>query len=308
MGLIVIDPGQCATVQDAGRPGYSRFGVPRGGAFDTFSADLANALVGNPSGAAVVELTLRGGEFEADCPLAMAIAGAPMPAMVYQADAAVRTLDPPTSFSLKAGQRLRLGRVTRGSRTYLAVRGGWQTPLVLGSRSLETFLKPGDVLPAQPGAVPIHRPRESLWTPPVDRPFRVLSGPDELGEHVLEALTSGPFRVGLYSNRMGLRLEGAPIVVAGDPSRLSSPVAPGAIQLAGDQLIVLGVARGTMGGYPHIAQVVTADLDRLGQLAPGDELVFERVSLNEARMLDRECREQHRSALTRITTATRPGG
>ncbi len=309
MSLIVIDPGQCATVQDAGRPGYLRFGVPRGGAFDAFSADLANALVGNPAGRAVVELTLRGGEFEAECPLALAIAGAPMPAMVVEAGTIVRSLDPPTSFTLAAGRRLRLGRASCGLRTYLAVRQGWQTPRVLDSRSRETFLRPGDRLPGEPGVVPIHRPREVSLTEPSDRRLRVLPGPDAgLGSYLLESLANGVFRVGLHSNRVGVRLAGSPIVVAGDPSRLSSPVAPGAIQLAGEQLIVLGVACGTMGGYPHVAQVVTADLDRLGQLAPGDDVSFELVDLDQARALDRERSRQARAILARIRSATRPGG
>ena len=83
------------------------------------------------------------------------------------------------------------------------------------------------------------------------------------------------------------------------PERLSTPVAPGAIQVAGGQLIVLGVACGTMGGYPHIAHVISADLDRLGQLKPGDLLQFRRVTLEEARRLDRETRIQRRSLTTR---------
>ena len=85
---------------------------------------------------------------------------------------------------------------------------------------------------------------------------------------------------------MGLRLEGDPVTVISPPGRLSSPVAPGAIQVAGGQLIVLGVACGTMGGYPHVGHVVSADLDRLGQLKPGETLAFSLVSFEEARSLD----------------------
>ncbi len=308
MGLIVIDPGQAATVQDGGRSGYRHWGVPRGGVFDTFSAGLANALVGNPAGAAVVELTLRGGEYQAEGPLALALAGAPMPARVIEADSSIRLLEPPTSFSLKPGERLRLGVATQGARTYLAVRGGWQTTLVLGSRSLETYLRPRDPLPAEPGSILVHRPREPAWEISNDRPLRVLPGPDVgLGSPVLEMLASRLFHVGSSSNRMGLRLEGEPIELASDPSRLSTPVAPGAIQLAGRELIILGIACGTMGGYPHIAQVVTADLDRLGQLAPGDVLRFAWITLDEARRIDRESRERRRAIFSRIAMATRVG-
>ena len=88
---------------------------------------------------------------------------------------------------------------------------------------------------------------------------------------------------------MGLRLEGDPVTVNSHPVRLSTPVAPGAVQVAGGQLIVLGVACGTMGGYPHVAHVISADLDRLGQLKPGDVVAFRRVTLEEARLLDRNC-------------------
>src|SRR6185312_1901394 len=94
------------------------------------------------------------------------------------------------------------------------------------------------------------------------------------------------FRVGSRSDRMGLRLDGDPIAIASSPGRLSAPVAPGAVQLAGGQLILLGVAGGTMGGYPHIAHVISADIDRLGQLRPGDVIRFRVVTLDEARRAD----------------------
>ena len=90
----------------------------------------------------------------------------------------------------------------------------------------------------------------------------------------------------LRSDRMGLRLEGPPLELTTQPDRLSAPVAPGAIQVAGGQLILLGVACGTMGGYPHVAHVISADLDRVGQLCPGDQIAFRLVDLATARNLD----------------------
>jgi antagonist of KipI len=101
---------------------------------------------------------------------------------------------------------------------------------------------------------------------------------------------------------VGLRLEGPEIAVDPDPVRLSAPVAPGAIQVAGGQLLVLGVAGGTLGGYPHVAQVVTTDLDLLGQLRPGDEVGFETTSLEAARARARRDREALSSRLLRIRT------
>ena len=97
------------------------------------------------------------------------------------------------------------------------------------------------------------------------------------------------------------------MAVAPTPERLSSPVAPGAIQIAGGQLIVLGVACGTLGGYPHVAHVISADLDRLGQLKPGDAIAFRRVTLDDARRIDQHAREARRIFLSRISTvAKRP--
>jgi allophanate hydrolase subunit 2 len=101
---------------------------------------------------------------------------------------------------------------------------------------------------------------------------------------------------------MGLRLEGDPVAVTSAPDRLSTPVAPGAIQVAGGQLIVLGVACGTMGGYPHVAHVISADLDRLGQLKPGDVVAFRRVTIEVARALDQAARQARRALRHRLAT------
>ena len=102
---------------------------------------------------------------------------------------------------------------------------------------------------------------------------------------------------------MGLRLEGEPVAIVSPPDRLSAPVAPGAVQVAGGQLIVLGVACGTMGGYPHVAHVISADLDRLGQLRPGDVIRFHRVGLDEARRADQAMRRDRQALLKRVATA-----
>ena len=104
---------------------------------------------------------------------------------------------------------------------------------------------------------------------------------------------------------MGLRLEGPAVAMIPEPDRLSAPVAPGAIQAAGGQLIILGVAGGTMGGYPHVAHVISSDLDRIGQLRPGDLITFRRVTIAEARDLDRESRRAHRALLLRIESLAR---
>jgi 5-oxoprolinase (ATP-hydrolysing) subunit C len=309
MGLIIIDAGLSTTVQDAGRPGYRGWGVGPGGAFDRGSADLANALLGNPAICAVLELTLTGGVYEADCPLALALAGAPMEAILIGPDGIERPLQIPSSVSLDAGHRLILGRTREGARTYLAVRGGWQTRLRLGSRSSEERIRAGDVLPAEPGAIPTRRPARPTWKSPTADPIRIIEGPDGRSASAFDEAFRADrrFRVGSRSDRMGLRLEGDPLAVASAPERLSTPVAPGAIQTAGGQLIILGIACGTMGGYPHVAHVISADLDRLGQLKPGDLITFRPVTLEDARNADRQSRQARKTFLDRVSTAAQDG-
>jgi 5-oxoprolinase (ATP-hydrolysing) subunit C len=304
MALFVIDAGLSTTVQDEGRPGYREWGVPRGGAFDRGSAELANALLGNPRGCAVLEFTLCGGIYQADCSMALALAGAPIEAKIVGPNSTENSLQLPSSFSLATGNRLNLGRNLAGARTYLAVKGGWQTAIQLGSHSSEKRVRAGDVLLAEPGAIAGRRLGETSWRSPAGEHFRIIVGPDGRSQSELDERfwSARRFRVSSQSNRMGLRLEGDPVTVTSPPGRLSTPVAPGAIQVAGGQLIVLGVACGTMGGYPHVAHVISVDLDRLGQLKPGDRIAFCLVTLEGARLLDQAARQARGAALHRLAT------
>jgi allophanate hydrolase subunit 2 len=228
-----------------------------------------------------------------------------MEAKVVGPNAAEHILQVPLSWSLRQGERLVLGRVREGARTYLAVKGGWQTPLVLNSRSSEQRIARGAIVPAGPSSIPARHLGAPGWVPPGSEPLRILAGPEGRGVHTGfgEAFwAERRFRVGARSDRMGLRLEGDPVAVASQAERLSTPVAPGAVQVAGGQLIVLGVACGTMGGYPHIAQVISADLDRLGQLKPGDPIAFRPVTLEEARHEHRRARQARSAYLSRVST------
>lgn len=307
MALIVRNPGTFATVQDAGRLGFRSFGVPTSGPFDVEAHGLANALVGNPEGAAALELTGLGGVYEASEPLALALAGAPMLATVEREAGGRQVVRIPQSLTLRAGERLVLGGSPVGMRTYLAVRGGWRTPIVLGSRSAETPPRPGDLLPATPGTIAVRRPR-IFGREDGTGPIRILDGPDALPSSPWEGPT---FQIDAQADRMGIRLEGAAPVVEADPDRRSAPVAPGALQVAGGRLLILGVACGTMGGYPHVAHVVSADLRRLAQARPGDSIRFRLVSPTEAREIDREDRRARADWLARVRTAAGdegPGG
>jgi biotin-dependent carboxylase-like uncharacterized protein len=299
MGLLVIHPGTFTTIQDEGRPGFREWGVPLGGAFDRDSAWLANALAGNQTDCAVLEMTLTGGTYEPQRPLALALAGAPMSAEIVSAAESARTLSLPIGFTLRPGERLVIGGARVGARSYLAVRGGWRTALVLGSRSQEEPIARRQVLPADDAAAPTRRPM-GPFAEGLDLPFRIIDGPDAARLHdpaVWERLT---FRVAPESSRMGVRLLSAPLPVRPDDDRLSAPVLPGAVQVAGQQAIVLGVACGTMGGYPVVAHVISADLGRLGQLRPGDPVRFQRIGLAEARRLGAEQSRLRRELWQRI--------
>ena len=293
MALVVVRPGLMTTVQDRGRPGYRRFGVPAGGAADLGAFDLANALLGNPPDAAALELTLVGGSFRAEVDLAVALAGAPLAVAVEAGSGRSARWSIPQTGTLRAGETLHLGGTPRGARCYLAVRGGWQAPIILGSRSGEQPLRAGDRLLAEPGTTTARRPSPELvaafgGSDAAEVPIRWVDGPDAPPSF---AGLVGPYRVLGDSNRVGVRLDGSRIEVPTDPNRASRPVAPGAIQVADGQPILLGVAGGTIGGYPHIGHVVAADLDRVGQLRPGAEVRFERIGLAEARRLAAESRQ-----------------
>ena len=307
--LRVINPGLWTTIQDLGRAGLRQFGVPCAGAFDRGAHMLANALVGNDAAAATLEITQNGGVFECLHPVHVALAGAPLVPVIEPPSASSSSPRVPSAFTLQPGDRLFLRPPRSGFRTYLALRGGAQGPVVLGSRSQETPLRAGDLITAQASKGRGQHPHDEL-VKPFDSTssgrasLRILQGPDApLWPELYDATVS----VRPDSNRVGIRLaRSAPYETpppTPDSSRLSAPIAPGAIQATASGLVIIGVAGGTMGGYPHVAHVVSADLDRVAQLRPGDEVAFLPVSLEEARELDIAQRLTRQSAALRIRAA-----
>jgi antagonist of KipI len=282
--------------------------VPVGGAADRTALALGNGLVGNPPDAAGLEITLTGPTLRAECSLACAVFGAPF-ALVSQRQRLVVG----KSFTLAPDEELHIGGASSGARAYLCVAGGLHEPVVLDSRSALRPLEAGDVLHCQPGN--IHgrsvRPRFS-WR----RTREALAGPETPGHRVLLALAGaqadwfpagawepGTFTVSPASNRMGLRLQGAPLPVP-DRELLSEPVCPGTVQVTRDgQCIILGVDSQTIGGYPKLAQVISADLDDLGQLRPGERVRFVRVRLEEAEALYRQQQADLHEWTTRLRTS-----
>ena len=303
--LLVLRPGLHDTFQAPGASGWRAFGVPAGGPFDLDAHGLANALVGNPPGVPTVEMTLLGGEFEALDLLGLALAGAPMAARIERRDGGRVPLRVPQSATLGPGDRLVLGGTPREVRTYLGVKGGWGhadgRTGPFGSHCVETRLTAGSRWSAESGGIPARRPSPILLGPIADGPIRVIDGPDA----PTNAIDWGPlvFRIKPQSDRLGLRLDGPPLDLPAEPDRVSAPVAPGAVQVAGGRLILLGPAGGTMGGYPHVAHVISADMGRLAQARPGGEIRFCRVSLDEARRIDREDRRRRAERLASVRMA-----
>jgi len=287
-------PGLHTTVQDLGRWGFQSQGVPIAGPMDPFSHRFANALVGNDRNVATLEITLVGPEleFEGDC--LVACAGANFSVTVDGAEA-------PRSqaFRVPSHARLHFGARSRGARAYLAVAGGIDTPLVLGSRATHVPsamggwagrpLQKDDRLPVGVAAKrPTARPRptghahDMLLDPAV---LRVLPGPDadRFDRTAADVLQSEPYTVSGDSDRMGFRLRGPLLTLTKGADIISDVTPTGTLQVPGTgQPILLMADRQTTGGYPRIATVISADLGIAGQQGPGDMLSFRMCSPADA--------------------------
>jgi biotin-dependent carboxylase-like uncharacterized protein len=305
----VIAAGPLLTVQDLGRPSARRYGVPQGGAMDSFALVAANRLVGNQPGAACLEVTAGGAELRFTRPTLVALAGADLGASVDG-----RPLPLWSAERIDAGARVRLaGRSGRwGARAYLAIAGGIATAPVLGSRATDLGggfggldgrrLAAGARLPlgsADPGALMAVGGRwpEALRPPYSTAPkLRLLPGPHLscLAPDALVTLAAATLRVGAAANRMGYRLEGLRLEHRRPCSLPSLGVIPGVIQVPPDGAPILLMADAqTTGGYPVLGTVIAADLPLAAQLLPGDELGFAPVELPAAL----EARREQKAAL-----------
>ena len=293
MTIRVMEPGLLTTVQDRGRWGSQDLGVPVAGPMDSVSHRLANLLVGNQPDCATLEATLVGPEVEFLADATFAVAGA-------QFELRLDTRPVPATTVCRAGRgsRLRFGRSGAGARAYLAVSGGIDVPLVLGSRSTDLAsglgglggrpLRGGDQLAVgrvtgrgtarRPDGVPFDLPRGGAT-------LRVMPGPDQgrFTPDAVERLTRARFTLEPESNRMGYRLRGPSLELAETRPLLSRATPVGTVQVPpSGQPILLMADRQTTGGYAQIATVVSADLPVAGQLAPGDWIAFEVCERREA--------------------------
>jgi biotin-dependent carboxylase-like uncharacterized protein len=291
--IVVERAGPRTTVQDAGRPGFGHLGVPRSGAVDAVSRRLANILVGNTGDAAVLETTFTGPRLWFEQAAVVACTGA---VAKVRLDAEEVPFGAPVRVG--PGQVLDIGSASVGLRTYLAVAGGFDVPLVLGSRSTDTLsglgspvVTTGDRLPV--GTSAALEPGRSV---PDDllgfvlnagrRPLRLISGPrtEWLSPSAREALFGAEFVVSPASDRVGVRLSGVALGRLRDGEADTEGMVTGAVQLpAGGEPVVLLADHAVTGGYPVVAVVATVDLPLIGQARPGTALRFVEVSAAAAR-------------------------
>jgi urea carboxylase len=335
--LEVVDGGVQSSVQDwPGFTGYWAVGVPPCGPMDALSMRLGNALLGNPSDAAGIEMTMKGATFRFRCDTDFVLTGAPMPAQLGGAPCPLDTV-----VRGHAGQVLELGLCTTGMRTYLCVAGGLDMPLTLGSAS--TFLdgafgghggwalRAGDVLRLHEdgcllpdGYVGRHLPEGCTAPLTTSWTIGVLAGPqpttDFLQEGYLDELCSATWTVGFDSARTGVRLNGpAPKWAREDggeaglhPSNIhDNPYSIGALDLTGDQPIILGPDGPSLGGFVCPVVMATSQRWKAGQLRPGDTVHFQLLTPAQASAL-RTQTERTIAAVARASadgaTDTNPAG
>ena len=296
----VLRPGLFTTVQDCGRYGWQKYGVPVSGVLDHFASGVANLLLGNSRDAALLECTISGPTLFALDEAMVAITGAAVPITINDQPAPGWTV-----LRLHRGDILQLGSARAGCRAYLAVSGGIAVPPVMGSRSCYPGagigghnyglpLREGDRLARGPGTfVPsgLHLAEELRPDYPVEVVLRAIPGPqDGYFDQGLELFFSATFQVSNDASRMGYRLQGDAVrQKAGMPaSIISEPSFPGGVQIPPDGQPIIILVEQTVGGYSKIATVIASDLQRLAQALPGHRLRFARVSLEQACLIAKE--------------------
>jgi len=282
MSLTVVSAGGQTLVQDAGRPGHASSGVGTAGGFDRAALRQANVLVGNPAGTAALEVLGGGLRLRATREHVLAVTGAVGPIHV-----AGTPVEHGRAFVVEPGQDVSVSSFAVGVRAYVAVSGGIIADHTLGSRAADTLsglgppaLADGDQIPIGIGRRPVERPDvPALITSGVTTADVVL-GPraDWFTDAAVARFLATGWTVSTTSNRIGVRLEGPVLERSVDSELPSEPCVFGSVQVTSAGLpVVLGPDHPITGGYPVIAVVVDAHLDRLAQLRPGETLRFRRA-------------------------------
>ncbi|MBB6218585.1 biotin-dependent carboxylase-like uncharacterized protein [Anaerosolibacter carboniphilus] len=307
MGEIkIINPGLLTLIEDAGRYGYQQFGVPVAGVMDSFSHRVGNILVGNEESEAVLEATMIGPQIEFAHEGVIAITGGDLSPLING-----EPIEMWKSIYVKAGDRLTFGGSKNGCRSYIALAGGIDVPLVMGSKSTYTkakiggyegrTLKTGDIIKiGKPGhALSTLKGRKvpSQYIPQYTNlmTVRVVLGPqdDLFTADGIRTFFSSQYTVTNECDRMGFRLDGPEIEHVDGGDIISDGIAFGAIQIPGHgKPIIMMADRQTTGGYTKIGNAIWGDLGKLAQSKPNDKIEFIQTTVTEAHQVLREMEEQ----------------
>ena len=293
MSLIVLKPGLQSTIQDLGRYNYSHFGISASGAADPLSLKIGNLIVGNKESASAIEMTIIGGEFQFDSECYIAISGCE-----FEASLDNNYITNQKAIDVKKGQILSFGQAKTGARAYLCIQGGIDVDNYLSSKSTHILSGIGGYLgqPISKGDVLSFGINKNSIKPIIFRQLldintskiRIISGLQSnfFDDKAWSSFISNPFTVSNSSNRMGIRLDGNKILSNIESEIITEGVPLGAIQVPGSgDPIISFVEHQTTGGYPKIANVIIADIHKVGQLKPGDKFQFNLVSKEEAEEL-----------------------
>ncbi len=295
----VIHPGALSTVQDLGRYGYQRYGVPVGGAMDKFSLRVANLLVGNKENEAALEVTVLGPKLRALGRLRVAFTGADLSPKINGQPCSMWC-----SLGIEEGDLISFGAPRSGCRAYLGISGGISVPLIMGSYAthlrlglggLGRALAKGDVIRVKEEGKKLNEPMASYQLSQKDIPIYTrewiigaILGPQQeyFTPRGVKNFLKGDYAITPESDRMGYRLKGPKVEHRLGADVITDATPPGSVQVPGDGMPIILMADGqATGGYAKIAVVITPDLDKLAQARPGEKIRFEKVTLLEAHQL-----------------------
>lgn len=300
--ITVLNSGMFTTVQDLGRKDYQAYGIPLAGAMDAYAAKVANIMAGNDENEALLEFTITGGSYRFDSDMLIALTGADM-----NATCEGHPLKNWATHKIKKGDVVTFAFVSKGCRSYMAVAGGLDIPLVMDSASTHTrsklggfdgrALKKEDVLMVKESAYDRETVLPEAYLPVYESTpvIRVMPGPqdDYFTGNAFFALTEGDYMLEADSDRMGYRLSGNAIKHKDTADIISDALFRGAVQVPGNgQPIIMLSDCQTTGGYTKLCFVISADLDVLAQCKPGDKIKFAVVSEDEAVTALKEQREK----------------
>jgi biotin-dependent carboxylase-like uncharacterized protein len=305
--LVIFSIGPASSVQDGGRFGAQRYGLTTSGAMDRLGLAAVNCLVGNAQLAPAVEIGPYGASLKAkDGAVRVGLSGAPR-----SAEIGGRAIAWDTSATIADGETLKLGIARGGSFSYLAIEGGIQGEPTFGSFAVNARAGLGIPYPRPlqgddelTVAAPSDTPERKIDLPAAAKgPIRLVLGPqhDEFSDDAIELFLGGDWKISATSDRMGYRLEGPVIKHLHGHNIVSDGTVNGSIQVPGNgQPIVLMADRGTSGGYPKIAAVITADFGRFAQIPAGTTFRFKAVSMEEAQAEARKFAELLRTLPDRV--------